>query len=84
MLLKERNDPLQQVIATTDDVAVEVFSVVVRPPIDVHPTYAEELAELVEAVDAACALCHHEVMRDLASNFVAASTHTVWLPHEAD
>ncbi len=29
MLLEERNDPLQQILTTTDDVAFKVFSVVV-------------------------------------------------------
>jgi hypothetical protein len=52
--------------------------------LNVHLTYAEELAEFVEAVDAARALGHDEVMRDLVPDLVASTIHAVWLPHEAD
>ena len=84
MLLEERNDPLQQILATTDDVAMQVFSVVVCPPIHVHLSYAEELAEFVETLDATRALRHYEIMRDLVSGLVAFTARAVWLPHEAD
>ena len=57
---------------------------VVMPPVDVHLPYPEELAELVEALDATRALRHHEVMRDLVSGHVASSPRSVRLPNEAD
>jgi hypothetical protein len=58
--------------------------VVVVPPIDVHLTRTEELAELVETVDATRALCHHEVMRDLVPGLVASSPRAITLMHKTD
>jgi hypothetical protein len=84
VLPKVRDDPLQQILPATNDVAVKVFSVVVGPPIDVNLPHPEELAQIVKTVDAARALGHHEVMRDLVSSPVTASTRAAWLPHEAD
>ncbi len=84
MLPKERNNPFEQILATTDDVAVEMLPVVGVPPVDVHLSRSKELAELVETIGAARALCHHEIMRDLVSGFVAPSARTVWLPYEPD
>ena len=43
MLLKERDDPLQQLATPSDDVLAEVFSMVVVPLGHVHPPHAEEL-----------------------------------------
>jgi len=61
-----------------------VLSVVIEPPINIHLTYTEELAELVEALDATRALSHHEVMRDLVTRLVAAPGRPVWLPNKPD
>ena len=38
----------------------------------------------MEALDAACALSHHEVMRDLVARLVAAPSCSVWLPNKPD
>ena len=57
---------------------------VVTPPVDVHPSHSEELAQLLETVNATGALCHDEVVRYLVSGRVASSARTVWLPHEAN
>ena len=54
------------------------------PPIDVHLTRSEELAELVETLNATRALCDHEVMRDLVPGLVASSPRTVRLTYETD
>jgi len=81
---EERDHPLQQILTTTHGVAVKVFSVIVRAPIDVHLPRSEELAEFVEAVDATRALRYHEIMRDLVSGPVASSPRSVRLPNEAN
>ena len=57
---------------------------VVPPTIHIHPTHSEELAQLLQAADATRALHHDEVVRDLVSGRVAASTWSVWLPNQAD
>ena len=62
MLPEERDHPLQQILSTTNDVAVEVLPVVVMPPVDVHLPRSEELTQLVKTRDAARALRHHEVV----------------------
>ena len=84
MLPEERDDPPEQVGSSMNGVAVQVLPVVVVPPVDVHLSHSKELAELVETVDAARALRHDEVMRDLVSGLVASSPRSVRLPNEAD
>src|SRR5437868_1796136 len=44
ILPKERDDALQQILPATNDVAVKVLPVVVRPPVDVHLPHSKELA----------------------------------------
>jgi hypothetical protein len=58
--------------------------VVVRPPVDVHPTRSKEFAQLMEAPDALSTLRHHEVMRDLVSGFVTSSSRSIRLPNESN
>ncbi len=48
MLPEERDDSFKQIISTTNDETVEVFPVVVMPPVDVHLARSEELTEIVE------------------------------------
>lgn len=84
MLPEERNDPLKQIRSTGHAAPVDVFPVVVGPPVHVHLAHAEELTQFMEALDARRALCHHEVMRDLISGPVAASARSVMLPNESD
>ena len=63
---------------------MEMFPVVVMPPVHIHLSHSEELADLVEAPDATSALCDHEVVRDLVSGRVASSPRSVRLPNEPD
>ena len=84
MLPKERNDPFEQILSTTNDVAMKVLPVVVMPPVDVHLPHSKELPEVVEAHDARGALRHHEVVGDLVSGCVAGSARSAWLPNETD
>jgi hypothetical protein len=81
---EEGNHLLKQILPSTNGVAMQVLPMVVRPPVDVHLSRSEELAELVEAGDATRALRYHEIVRDLVSGLVASSTHAVRLPHESD
>jgi hypothetical protein len=84
MLPEARNYPFEQILSTTNDVAMKVLPVVVMPPVDVHLSRSKELAQLMQTRDAACALRHHEVMRDLVSGRVAAAARPAWLPDESD
>ena len=52
MLPEERDDRLQQIVATTHDVAIHVLPMVVVSPVRDHITYAEELTKMFEARDA--------------------------------
>jgi hypothetical protein len=52
--------------------------------IHVHLTYSEELPQLVETRNAACALSDHEVVRGLVAGLVAASSCPVRLPDKPD
>ena len=81
---EERDDRLQEIRATAYDVAMHVLPMVVRPPVDIHVTYAEELPELVQTLDATAVLSHHEVMRDLVAGRVAPSVRSTRLPNEPD
>ena len=44
MLLKEWDNPLEQISSATNRIAVQVLPVVVLPPVDVHLSHSEELA----------------------------------------
>ena len=63
---------------------MQVLPVVVVPPVHIHLAHSEELAEVVETLDATRALCNHEVVRDLVSGRVASSPCAIMLTHEAD
>jgi hypothetical protein len=84
MLLEERDDPPEQILALTDDVAEHVLPMVVVSPVGDDDSYAEELTKSFEARPAWLALCDRELVRDLETGPVASSPRTVWLPYEAD
>jgi hypothetical protein len=84
ILPKERNDPLEKIVSTTNNVAVEVLPVVIRPPVDVHLSHSKEITQLVQTRDALGTLCHDEVVRDLVSGPVASSTRSTGLSNEPD
>lgn len=81
---EERNDHLEEIIASIDLIAVEILSVVVMPSIDGHSAHTEELLEFVEARDATGALNYHEPMRHLVAGYVAFPSSAALLPHEPD
>ncbi len=58
--------------------------VVVVPAIAVQTSHAEEVLHRFEAPDALCALCHHELMRDLDPGLVAPSFFPMGLSDEMD
>jgi hypothetical protein len=62
MSLEERNHRVDKVRAATNNVAVQMLTVVVVPPIRKHLPHSKELTELMETVDATCALCHRELV----------------------
>ena len=84
MLPKERDHRLQQLIAPSHDVSVEVLPVVVIPPVENHLSDTEEVTELVQRRQALLTLRHDELVRYLETGPVAASTRTARLPYEAD
>ncbi len=60
--LEEWNHDFQQIRATTNDVAVQMLTVVVEPPVCEHLSHSEELAEFVKTLDALRALRHRELV----------------------
>src|SRR5436309_12584253 len=72
VLLEERNYRLQQIDASSHDVAVQMLAVIVIPLVLKHLTHTEELAELMETRCATRALRHDELVRDLPTGPVAA------------
>jgi hypothetical protein len=62
ILAKERNDPLEEILSTTHDVAVQVLPMVVRPSVDVHPPHSKEITQLVQTRDALGTLGHNKVV----------------------
>ena len=82
--LEERNDRLQQILTPANDVASQVLPMVVGPSVWQHLTYSKELTQLVETLGASFALRHCELVSDLVSGSVAASTGPASLADEAD
>jgi hypothetical protein len=62
MPLEERNYRLLKIRPATNNVAVQVLAVVVIPPVRKYLPDSKELTELMETIDAACALCHRELV----------------------
>jgi len=81
---EERNDRLQQVRATANDVSVQMLAMVVVPLVRENLTDTKELTELMEAGDALLALRHRKLVSNLETGLVAASARPAWLPDEAD
>src|SRR5438477_4450833 len=84
VLPEERNDRLQQIDASSHDVAVQMLAVIVIPLVLEHLTNTKELAELVQTRRATRALRDHELVRDLPAGLVAVSPPPASLAHEAD
>src|SRR3989440_535904 len=91
VLPEERNDRLQQIDASSHDVAVQMLAVIVIPlvlehltNILEHLTNTKELAELVQTRRATRALRDHELVRDLPAGLVAVSPPPASLALEAD
>ena len=81
---EERNNPSRQIGAFANDVAIQVFAVVVVPAIRNDLPNLEERSELVQAVDALCALRDNELVSHLVAGPVAASAATALLADETD
>ena len=79
-----RNDHSQEILALSNHVAVQMFPVIVQPPVDDHLSDSEELTKLVETVDARGALRHYELVSDLVPGSVATSVWSAGLANEAD
>ena len=74
MQSEERNDRLQKIVSSTNDVSVQVLAMVVVPPIRDDLSDTEVLTEIVQRRHALCALRHGKLVRDLVSGLVAGST----------
>ena len=84
MLPEERDDHIQEMVATTDGVAEHVLSVVVIPPIRDHAPDTEEPTKTLKTRDARGTLCHGEFVRYLEAGLVASAIRPAWLPDESD
>jgi len=79
-----RDNPLQQILAPTDDVSVQVLAVVVVALVRHYLTHPEVGTEIAEALNARNALSHSELVRHLIAGSVAGSAWPVRLPDKAD
>ena len=84
MPLEERDHRLEKIRAATYDVAVQMLAMVVEPPIRKYLPHSKEFPQLVETLDAACALCHRELVGNLVSGSVAASAWSACLANKPD
>ena len=84
MLLEERNDRRDQVRPSSHHVAVQVFAVVIPPPIGDDTSHSEKRFELVETRDALRALRNRKLVSHLVAGSVASAPRPIRLPDEAD
>jgi hypothetical protein len=84
MLLEERNDRSDEILAALHDVPDQVFAMVVVAPILVDPAYSEERMKLLEAGAATRTLHHNKSMNDLVAESVGASATPAALADESD
>jgi hypothetical protein len=84
VLTEKRNDRFHQILAPANDELGHVLAMVVMASVDEDSPAPEEALELLKDANAACALRHRELRRDLVSDSVAFSPRAILLPHEAD
>jgi len=84
MPLEERDDHIEEIVPPSHDVAVEVLTMVVVPPVRDDLPDLEEVDQFFERGDASLALRHRELVRHLEAGSVAASACAMVLTHEAD
>lgn len=84
MLLEKRDDDLEQFVALAHDIAVQGFLMVIRASVDDKRADAEEVLQLLQGVEAACALRHRELMEHLYSSFVALAEVSIGLIEKTD
>jgi hypothetical protein len=81
---EEWDDHIHEIVPPADDIPVHVLSVVVAPSIRNDLADAEEVAKLVQGVDAPITLRYGELVRHLKAGPVAASTSPATLADEPD
>ena len=84
MRLEERDDPLEELLPPAHHVLVQVIAVVVVSPVDVDAPDPEELVEILETAGTPRSLRYDELVHDLQTGSVAASSGPVWLADEAN
>src|SRR5215211_6519884 len=84
MLPKERDDDVEELVASANNESLQVLSVIVVAPIQRHRANLKEVAQLLEAPDATSALHHDEAVRHLIAGSVAAPPNPIGLLDEAD
>src|SRR5207249_1522826 len=84
ILPEEWDDHLQQFRAPSHDETIQMFFVVVVPPVGDDLTYVEELSNRLQAVDALGTLRDGEFVRHLIAGLVASSVWPIWLSDEPD
>ena len=84
MLPKERDNHFQQFHAPSHNVAMQVFFVVVVPPISQYLSHSEKLTKLMQTRKTSCALRDREFVSHLIAGLVAFSPRPIWLPDEAE
>jgi hypothetical protein len=84
MLLEERNNRPDEILAALHDVLDQILPVVVVAPIAGEPSHPEEVTKTFETSAATGSLHHRKPMGDLVAEFVRATTTSTALANEAD
>ena len=84
ILLKERYDRFQQILALPHDVTIQVLFVVVVSPIDDNLTNPEEFTQFIQTGYAFGTLRNRKLMSHLKAGSVAFTTYPIILPDKAD
>jgi hypothetical protein len=82
--LEERDDDSEKLVTPTNDVPIEVLTMVVVPLVREDLPHTEEVVEPFQGGETALSLRYGKLVRHLVAGRIASSPRTVWLPHEAD
>ena len=84
-VLPEKRDHNPKQVGTPANVErQEVLTVIVVSGVSVHRADTQEHSQVLQALRAALALCHYEVVGQLKAGLVAASVRTIRLTHDSD
>ena len=77
MLPEERDHHFQQIRAPSHNEPMQVFFVVIVPPVGEYLSHSEKLTKLIQTLKASCALRDCEFVSHLIAGLVASSPRPV-------